>query len=270
MNLELEGTNAFVAGASAGLGYAAARALLKEGCRVAICSRDSTRIESAAARLRVEANVESMAVVPLTCDVTDQAAIQHAFELVEAEFGRLHVLVTNAGGPPSGAIADFSADDFRRALELNLVSTINLVAAARPLLEAAARDDHHARIIMVTSLSAKQPLPSLVLSNTARAGVQGFAKSLAEELGEQGITVNTVLPGYTETERLEELAEAIEARTGTDRAQVRRDWATQNALKRIGTPGEFAATVAFLAGRPSAYITGVALPVDGGRSRHLL
>jgi 3-oxoacyl-[acyl-carrier protein] reductase len=270
MNLELDGRTAFIAGASTGLGYAAAAALLGEGCDVAICSRSVERVNAAARSLRSRLRTPDQQVVPLQCDVTDAAAIEQAFERVEKSFGKLNVLVTNAGGPPAGPIADFSADDFRQALELNLVSAINLVQRARPLLETAARNDGHARIIMVTSVSAKQPLPSLVLSNTARAGLQGYAKTLADELGSLGITVNTVLPGYTETERLDELADALHRRSGRTREEIRSEWAEQNALKRLGDPAEFAAVVTFLAGKRAGYVTGVALPVDGGRSRHLL
>lgn len=270
MNLGLKGRVAFVTGSSAGLGMAAARALLAEGCRVGICSRDRGRIDEAAWRLRHETGASEDEVLPIECDVTDEAAIHDAVNLIVERFGALHVLVTNAGGPPSGPISGFKADDFRRAVELNLISTINLVERSRPHLEKAARDDGHARVIMVTSLSAKQPLPSLVLSNTARAGVQGFAKSLAKEVGTLGITVNTVLPGYTETERLDDLAEAIQRETGRSPEDTRRDWAEQNVLKRLGTPEEFAAAVVFLASRQAAYVTGVALPVDGGRSQHLL
>jgi 3-oxoacyl-[acyl-carrier protein] reductase len=159
---------------------------------------------------------------------------------------------------------------YRDALELNLMSTISLCDAALPHLRTAAEEDAHARIVMVTSVSAKQPIPTLALSNTARAGVQGYAKSLADELGPTGITVNTVLPGYTRTARLEDLAEEIQEETGQSYEEIEADWADQNALPRIGEPEEFAATVAFLASERAGYVTGVALPVDGGRSKHIL
>jgi 3-oxoacyl-[acyl-carrier protein] reductase len=270
MDLGLRDAVAFVAGASAGLGYAAAKFLLQNECRVAICSRSPERIDSAAARLAEESDVSDARVLAVTCDVTDGAQVASAIEETVGVFGRLNILVTNAGGPPSGQVGEFGPEDFRRAIELNMISAISLVQAARPHLERAARDDDHARIIMVTSLSAKQPIPSLVLSNTARAGLQGYAKTLAEEVGPLGITVNTVLPGYTETERLNELAEVIQAKTGQSVAEIREGWVEQNALKRLGSPDEFGAAVAFLASKHAAYITGVALPIDGGRSKHLL
>ena len=269
MDLGLRSASAFVAGSSTGLGFAVAERLLSEGCRVAICSRSDVRINAAAARL-IDGGAEESHVLPLTCDVTDESSIEHSINTTAERFGGLNVLVANAGGPPAGFIDDFDAQAWRDALELNLISTINLVRHALPHLREAAGRDGLARIILVASVSAKQPIPNLYLSNAARAGVLGFARSLAEELGKEHITVNSVLPGYTKTDRLTELGEATSERTGKSIEDVERDWAAQNALPRLGEPEEFAAAVAFLASRPAAYITGVALPVDGGRSKHLL
>ncbi len=270
MDFGLEDRTAFVAGASRGLGRAAALELAEEGCRVAICSRDEARVTEAAEHIRTEAGVAPERVLPLVCDVTEEAAVEDAMQETVDTFGRLHVLVTNAGGPPSGTAAAVDAADYREAVELNLMSTISLCESALPHLRTAAETDGHARVIMVTSVSAKQPIPSLALSNTARAGVQGYAKSLADELGPNEITVNTVLPGYTRTGRLEDLADDIQDETGQSYEEVEAGWANQNALPRIGEPDEFAAAVAFLASERAAYVTGVALPVDGGRSKHLL
>jgi 3-oxoacyl-[acyl-carrier protein] reductase len=256
-----------VAGASKGLGRAAAHELAAEGCNVALCSRDEERIRNAADAIREETGAE---VLPLVCDVTDAEQVESAIEQTVGTLGGLHVLVTNAGGPPSGAATDLDPSDYRDAVELNLMSTISLCDAALPHLRTAAEEDNHARIIMVTSVSSKQPIPTLALSNTARAGVQGYAKSLADDLGPTGITVNTVLPGYTRTQRLEDLADDIRDRTGQSRAEIEAGWADENALPRIGEPDEFAAAVTFLASARAGYVTGVALPVDGGRSKHLL
>ena len=181
MDLGLQKKVAFVTGASAGLGWAVAKALHEEGAYVAICGRDANRIAEAAAAIGDH-------VLPLTCDVTDESQIQQALVQTLAHFGKLNILVTNAGGPPSGFIGDFSADDWRNALELNLMSVINLCRHALPALRDSAQTDAHARILMITSISAKQPIPNLYLSNAARAGVQGFAKSLSEEVGAEGIT----------------------------------------------------------------------------------
>ncbi len=270
MDFGLTDRTAFVAGASKGLGYAAALELAREGCNVALCSRDETRITTAADDLREDADVPDDRVLPLVCDVTEEAAVQDAIQDTVDTFGGLHVLVTNAGGPPSGAATDVEPSDYREAVELNLMSTISMCEAALPHLRSAAETDGHARIIMVTSVSAKQPIPTLALSNTARAGVQGYAKSLAEDVGPSGITVNTVLPGYTRTARLEDLAEDIQEDTGQSYDEIEADWADQNALPRIGEPEEFASAVTYLASARAGYVTGVALPVDGGRSKHVL
>lgn len=271
MDLGLDGRAAFVAGSSSGLGYAVARELAREGCRVAICSRDIDRITAAAERLREEAEVGENAVLPIECDVTSERAVFEAVERAGDHFGALHVLVTNAGGPPAGFIGDFSSDAWKAALDLNLMSTINLCRAALPRLRMASLGaDPLARILMITSISAKQPIPNLYLSNTARAGVLGFAKSLSEELGPEGITVNSILPGYTRTDRLAELAENMTAETGKTTEEVEDEWAADSALRRIADPLEFAAAAAFLVSKRASYVTGVAFPVDGGRSKHLL
>ncbi|MBO6575291.1 MAG: SDR family oxidoreductase [Rhodothermales bacterium] len=268
MELGLDGSAAFVAGASSGLGKACADALLGCGARVAICSRSEDRIAEAAESLR--AAHPGATVLPLACDVTDEAQLASALRKTADAFGGLHVLVTNAGGPPAGTIDDFDASDWEKALQLNLMSTINLSRHALPHLKRTAERDGWGRIIMISSLSAKQPIPTLYLSNVSRAGVQGFAKSLSEEVGALGITVNTVLPGYTRTDRLRHLSDALSERTGKSVDEVEAGWAESSALKRIGTEEEFGATVAFLASRPAGYITGVGLPIDGGAVKSLL
>lgn len=277
MNLGLQDRTALIAGASSGLGRATAIAFAREGVRVGICSRNSERIHTAAVEVADAAGVPRDHVLPLVCDVTDETAIQTAVHDVVRAFGGLNILVCNAGGPPAGAVDDFNADDWRQALELNLISTINLTRTALPHLRRAARSEDQAgnpdglaRILMITSLSAKQPVAGLYLSNVSRAGVQGFAKSLSEELGPEGITVNTILPGYTRTDRLTELASSLSARRDVSMEEVEHGWAAMSALRRIGTEEEFAAAAAFLVSAPAAYITGVALPVDGGAIKSLL
>jgi 3-oxoacyl-[acyl-carrier protein] reductase len=267
MDLGLTDRVAFVTGASQGLGFAVARQLAAEGCHVAICSRSQERIQQAADALRdMPGNV-----IGLTCDVTDEPAITHAINQVVAQLGQLNILVTNAGGPPTGFVDDFDAADWREGIELNLISTINLVRHALPHLRKASESaDGFASILMITSVSAKQPIPNLYLSNTSRAGVQGFAKSLSEELGSAGITVNTILPGFTRTERLSDLASAIREKTGQSVEEIEAAWGDANALKRIGSTEEFAAAAAFLVSGNARYITGVSLNVDGGRSKGLL
>ncbi|MCZ6706140.1 MAG: SDR family oxidoreductase [Bacteroidetes bacterium] len=266
MDFGLEGASAFVAGASSGLGKAIAAELMEEGCRVAICSRDQARIEAAADDLNLSG--KNLAV-PIACDVTDEDQIKEALRESAEAFGGLNILVTNAGGPPPGFVDDFDASAWRDALELNLMSTINLSRHALPFLRAAAKDSF-ASILMITSLTSKQPVPSLYLSNVSRAGVQGFAKSLSEELGPAGITVNTILPGYTRTDRLRHLSEAQSERSGQSTEEIEAEWGQNCALRRIGTESEFAAAATFLLSRRASYITGVSLSVDGGAVKSLL
>jgi len=269
MNLGLSDSVAFVAGASSGLGRAVAKELLREGARVAICSRNSERIDDAAAHLREFAK-EPSHVLPVTCDVTDEAQIEAALDKTIAAFGHLNLLLTNSGGPATGMIDDFAASDWRNAIELNLMSTINLTRYALPWLRQAAANTRHASILMVSSLSAKQPVPGLYLSNVSRAGVQGFAKSLSEEVGQEGITVNTILPGYTKTNRLSHLSESLHAQTGESIESIEAGWSANSALKRIGTEDEFAAAAVFLLSSRATFITGVALTVDGGAVKSIL
>ena len=270
MDLRLSDSAAFVAGASSGLGRAVARQLLREGCRVAICSRDQDRISAAKQWLIQETGYPDDHVAALTCDVTNEEQIQAAMTAAAEHLGGINLLVTNSGGPPTGQIDDLSQDLWRHALELNLVSTIQLSRAALPHLRKAASAGKHASILMISSLSAKQPIPSLYLSNVARAGVQGFAKSLSEEVGAEGITVNSILPGYTRTDRLRHLSESLNERTGRSIEDIEADWASNSALKRIGTEDEFAAASTFLLSPRAGFITGVALTVDGGAVKSLL
>ena len=268
MDLGLTGKTAFIAGASSGLGRAIAKELVQEWCNVAICSRSLERISSAAKWIRDETGCPANQVLPLVCDVTNESDIVLALNETASTFGSIHLLLTNAGGPPTGQIDDLDADMWRSAIELNLMSTINLCRNALPHLRKAASE--HASILMITSLSAKQPVPSLYLSNVSRAGVQGFAKSLSEQIGAEGITVNTILPGYTKTDRLTHLSESIQAQTGKSIESIEAGWAAISALKRIGTEEEFAAAAVFLLSKRASFITGVALVVDGGAVKGIL
>ena len=270
MDLGLSQRSALITGASSGLGLAVALSLVREGCNVTICSRDEARIQKAAESIRTYDWAEPAKIYPLVCDVTDEVQVRHTIEKCIERFGQLHILLTNAGGPKTGMIDDYTEEDWRDGLELNLMSTINLCRHALPHLRLAARQDGHARILMLTSIAAKQPIGSLYLSNTSRAGVQGFAKTLSEEIGKDGITVNTLLPGFTRTDRLQHLVDYLASREGKTKEQVEQGWAEQASLNRLGEPWEFAAAATFLASKQAGFITGVALPIDGGYSKHIL
>jgi 3-oxoacyl-[acyl-carrier protein] reductase len=257
MDLGLKDKTALVAAASRGLGRAAALALSGEGARVVVCSRTEKTIKKAAESIARETGGE---VLPVVCDVTNKSQIQTLVREVVDTFGGIDVLVTNAGGPPAGLATDFTVDDYRAGVELNLMSTIELCYQVLPVM----KKNKWGRIIAVASIAARQPVDHLILSNTARAGVLGFLKTLSAQVAMDGITVNSICPGYTKTERIEELA-AMFAETGQGTVEeFYHKIEAEVPMKRMGTPAEFADAVAFLASERASYITGVALPVDGG------
>ncbi|GAB4319555.1 MAG: SDR family oxidoreductase [Candidatus Zixiibacteriota bacterium] len=257
MNLGIDNKVALVAAASRGLGKAVALELSKEGARVVICSRSTNAIEQAATDI---AHQTGRDVMGIRCNVTNPDDVRALVTRAVERFGSVDILVTNAGGPPAGTVADLTADDFQKAVELNLMSTINLTYAALPHM----RKAQWGRIVAITSVSARQPIEELALSNTARAGVLGFIKSVSNEFASEGITANAVCPGYTKTERTVELARMfVESGKGTEEdyyAKVN----MRVPMQRMGRVDELAAAVAFLCSARASYITGVALPIDGG------
>lgn len=257
MDLGLQGRVAAVAAASAGLGFASALTLAHEGCTVAICARNPERLNRAADRIRSETG---QAVLALPLDMNDPAAPREFIKLTVAQFGRLDIAVANAGGPPSGTFMDTTEAQWHEALLRNLMSTVTLFHAALPHLF----HSDQGRLIAITSISAKQPLPGLLLSNAARAAVHGMVKTLSREVAPQGITVNAVCPGHIQTDRQLELAQQTATREGISVEEVFARRGASIPLGRVGDPMEFGAAVAFLCSKPAAYISGVALLVDGG------
>jgi 3-oxoacyl-[acyl-carrier protein] reductase len=257
MDFGIKDKVAFVAASSQGLGKAAALELSREGAIVNICARSRERLFKTREDLQTQTGNEVRAWV---ADVTEKDQVFNMIQEIIFEFGQIDILVTNAGGPPSGQIDDFSPDDYLNALELNLLTTINLCYSVIPSMKA----NLWGRIINIASVSAKQPIDSLVLSNTARAGVLGFSKSLSNQMAPFGVTVNCVCPGYTKTERIEELAAAFEKAHKGTAEDFYKKIEQQIPEGRFATPGEFGATVAFLASQQAGYITGTALQIDGG------
>jgi 3-oxoacyl-[acyl-carrier protein] reductase len=263
MDLGLKDKVAIVTASSRGLGKGIAFELAREGARIAVCARSRERLEQAAADIRAQTGAE---VLVIEADVSVDSDVDRIVQATVAHWGQVDILVCNAGGPPSGLFGDFSSEQWRRAIELNLISTINLCRAVVPGMRA----QRWGRIIALTSISAKQPIDGLILSNVARAGVLGFTKSLANELARDKITVNCVCPGYTRTERVVELAEATALRESIPIETVYQRWEANIPMRRIGEVEEFAALVAFLASERASFITGTAIQVDGGFIKGLL
>lgn len=263
MQLGLKGRVAIVAAASSGLGKAVAFALAAEGASVAINARTESRLRDAAVDIYAATRSE---VLPLPGDLTNEEQVRRLISETHRRFGRIDILVANAGGPPAGFFADLNADAYRQALELNLISTVNLCREAVPHM----RQSGWGRIVAITSIAAKQPIDNLILSNTSRAGVLGFMKSLSQQVAADGITANTVCPGYHLTERLASLASLTAKQEGVPVEEIYARWAASTPTKRIGDPGEFAALVAFLCSEQTSYLTGTVIQVDGGAYRGLI
>jgi len=257
MNLGLEGRVALVAASSRGLGKATALALAREGARVAICARDADDLAATAQEIRAETGAE---VLPIVTDLTDAEQIPHLADETLRRWGRIDVLVTNAGGPPAGFFDELSDAHWLGAVELTLLSGVRLIRAVLPAM----RVQKWGRIINITSVSVKQPIDTLLLSNSLRMAVVGLAKTLALQEAPHGITVNNVAPGWTLTERVDELFRDRAARSGKTKQEELAGITVDIPVGRLGDPMELAAAITFLASEQAAYITGVTLPVDGG------
>jgi len=257
MDLKLKDLRVLVTGASRGLGYATARGLALEGARVAINSRDADKLQLAAQKMESETGA---AVLALAGDISDAAVPEQLVNQAVEAFGGLDLLVTNAGGPPSGKFDSFDDNIWQKAVELSLMSHVRLIRAALPAL----RQSTHASVLTITSYSVKQPIPNLVLSNSLRLGTIGLTKSLALELGSEGIRFNSILPGWTMTERVTDLLRIRAHNNNSTLEEEFRKQAAESPLGRLGKPEEFARAAVFLLSPAASFLTGVMLPVDGG------
>lgn len=263
MDLGLQNKVAFVAAASRGLGRAVAAELAQEGATLILCARNSASLDEACEAIRRESGA---VVLGITADLTITANLEKVVAEGLQHFGRIDILVTNVGGPPAGVFADVSRPMWEEATQQLLMSVIDLTRLVLPGM----KGRHWGRILNITSIAVKQPVQNLILSNSLRAAVTGMARTLANEVAPYGITVNNLLPGYTRTERVEQLAESIAAREGITPAEAQERWEADIPMRRLGEPREFAALAAFLASERASYITGSSIAVDGGWIRSLL
>jgi 3-oxoacyl-[acyl-carrier protein] reductase len=263
MDTGLKGKAAIVCAASEGLGRAAAEALAAEGCRLAICSRREAAIRQAAAEIQGQTGSE---VFPFAADLRSGDHIRQFVAAATGALGGLDVLVTNVGGPKPGTFDTLADGDWHEAVDLLLLSVVRLCREALPHL----RQRGGGRIVHITSVAVKQPVPGLMLSNAVRAAVVGFSKTLARELAPEKITVNCVAPGHSRTARAIQLARATAEREGKPLEEIERRTVSNIPMGRLGEPRELADLIAFLASERSGYITGSVIQVDGGAVAGLL
>ena len=253
---------AIIAASSQGIGRATAEAFAAEGCRIAMCARNAEALQSAAQQIRQQFKVDVFAE---PFDVTDPAAVHRFVDSVVAKFGSADICVTNAGGPPAKGFLAASIEEWRKAVDANFLSTVYFAREVIPHMQ----KKRWGRIITITSITTKQPVSDLVLSNAVRAAVVGLVKSLANEFGKDGILVNNVGPGFTATDRLKQLAKARSAASGKSEKEIFDSWAVDAAQKRIGEPREVADTIVWLASERASFVTGQTILVDGGAYKGL-
>lgn len=257
MDLGLKGLKAFLAGSSRGLGFAAALVLAGEGCQVMINGRNQDSLERSAAEIEAQTGTRTGYVLG---DAADPKQAEALVGEAAAELGGMDLLVTNTGGPPSGRFEAITEETWQKAIDLAFMSHVRLIQAALPYL----RQSNHASVVTITSYSVKQPIPNLILSNSIRSATIGLTKSLALELGPDQIRFNSLLPGWTKTERVVELLSARADQNGTSIEEEINHITAACPLGRMATPDEIGRTAAFLLSPAASYLTGVMLNVDGG------
>lgn len=256
MDLGLEGKNALVTGSSRGLGFAVAEELAQEGAHLVICGRSEDAVNAATAKLEKHGGK----VVGVTADLNTPDGIDHVLTMADAALGNMDILCMSTGGPASGFFSDLAPEAFTASANDLIESLVRLIKGVLPGMQTA----KWGRVMAVTSISAAQPVDNLILSNTMRAGITGMMKSLANEYGPDGITFNCLMPGFTETERMESVLRNSAEAQNVDYEDALKAAAASVPLRRLGKPEEFAALAAFLASERAAYMTGCSIPVDGG------
>lgn len=263
MDLGLKNRVALVAASSRGIGRAVAEELAAEGASLVLCAREPQTLAEAAASIADSTGAHVLAV---PADVTIVDDVKRLVDAGTERFGKIDILVTNAGGPPAGTFEQITREQWEESVRLTLFSAIELARQVLPAM----KQRRWGRILNITSIAVKQPVDGLMLSNSLRAGLTGFARTLANEVAKEGITVNNIMPGYTRTERLEELANMLADQEGISVDEFRAKWEKEIPMGRLGEPRELAAAVAFLVSERASYITGTSVQVDGGWIRSLL
>lgn len=262
MDLGIKGKTALITASSKGIGKAVAEGLAAEGCNIAICSRNKSVLIETTHEIKFKFGIEPFWGI---CDLNQLKDIENFFNAVQNHFGKVDILVNNCGGPIPGFFRDLSEEDWENAFKQVLLSVIRFSNLALPKMI----EQEWGRIINITSVAVKQPVYNLMLSNSLRAGVTGFAKSLSNEFGNKNITVNNVAPGYTLTHRLYELAVNRAKASGKSHEEILVDMAKDIPMNRLGSPEEIAAIVTFLASQKASYITGTTIQVDGGSTKSI-
>jgi len=263
MDLGLKNKTALVCGSSKGLGKATASCLAQEGTSVVLCSSNPANLEKAKQDIQ---QVSSAEVTAIAANLSDQKDVSRLIEVLFKKYGHLDILVNNTGGPPPGKFEELSIDSWQEAYEAMLISAVMLTKSVLPGM----KSQRWGRILNITSIAVKQPVENLILSNSIRAGITGFARTLANEVAPFGITVNNILPGFTRTERLVSLAEETAGRKGVSVDEAYQTWIKDIPMNRLGEPEEFGNVVTFLASERASYVTGTSITVDGGWVRSLI
>ena len=262
MNLNLKNKNAIVCASSQGLGKAAAIDLAMEGVNLAICSRDQKKIDKAKKEIMMKTD-QNIKILSLEVNLDSPEEINAFYKEVERNLGSVDILVNNTGGPPPSSFDQISDEDWLNAFNSTMMSSIRLTRAVLPNM----KENNWGRIINISSVSVKTPVNGLFLSNSLRMGVLGWAKALADELAAYGVTVNTVCPGYTRTERVEAILESQSSSSGLSKEEIEKTIAGNIPMKRVGEPEDLAGLITFLASEKANYMTGLAVQVDGGSAR---
>lgn len=266
MDLGLRGRVAIICAASQGLGKAAAKGLFEEGANVVISARDAGRLQAAAREIAGKDTKGGPRVLPVVADVTDAQQIKNLVATTVKEFGRVDILITNAGGPPVASFPDLDDTMWEKGISLNLMSTIRCIREALPHM----RKRKWGRIIAITSITAKQPINDLVISSTVRPGILGLVHVLSNQFASEGILVNSLTPGFILTARQKEISEARAASRGITSEQYMEEVVREVPVKRFGTPEELANVIVFLASERASFVTGATISVDGGLTKGIL